>query len=382
MAHEPARAHPDDDLVVAGRDGLHCPRGGFVIDPWRPVPVAVITHAHGDHARRGAGRYIAAAPGVPILRQRLGHDIDVVGLEYGESIELGAGGARGSRGAVRVSLHPAGHCLGSAQVRIEDGDRVAVVAGDYKRAPDPTCAAFEVIPCELFVTEATFALPVYRWDPTTQVIEAIRAWWMENRAAGRTSVLFCYALGKAQRLLAEIARGWPVPEPVIVHGALAALNERYLEQGVELAPTRLLSEGASRRRGTVVGQGALVLAPPSAAGSPWMRRFGPARLVDTAFASGWMRLRGIRRRRGYDRGFVISDHADWPDLLRTITATGARRVLCTHGYTGVLARYLREQGLDAAAVQTDYGAEDEDPVDAITGTEASHDEDGRGPLQS
>ncbi len=336
------------DLIRSDERGLVCPRGEFHIDPWAPAPIAVITHAHSDHARPGSGRYIAAAPGADILRRRLGPDAHITPIDYGEPLDLGA---------VRISLHPAGHCLGSAQVRIEDGERVAVAAGDYKRAADPSCAPFEVIPCHQFVTEATFALPVYRWDSPTVVIDEIVRWWGSNREQGKVSVLLCYALGKAQRLLAELHRAGAVGEPIFVHGALAPLIDDYRAAGVELPTTFHVTATATRSKLNPY-RGKLVLAPPSAAGSPWMRRFGPAKNVDIGFVSGWMRIRGIRRRRGYDRGFVLSDHADWPDLLQTIHDTGAQRILCTHGYTSSLARHLSERGLDAFVAPTQYDPED------------------------
>jgi putative mRNA 3-end processing factor len=282
--------------------------------------------------------YLTAAPGVPILHKRLGEEARVEGIAYGE---------RRTIGGVTVSFHPAGHILGSAQIRLERGGEVWVVSGDYKRQSDPTCTAFEPVPCHTFITEATFGLPVYFWDETAVVAREVLAWWEENRAAGRPSVLFCYALGKAQRLLAELAHG--IDRPIYVHGAVEPLNEIYRRAGISLPPTLPVSEAG--RRGDFAGE--LILAPPSAAGSPWMRRFANA---STGFASGWMRVRGARRR-GFDRGFVLSDHADWGELLATIRETGAERVLATHGASDVLSRYLRESGLDAAPLATPYAGE-------------------------
>lgn len=326
------------DLVVQRREGLYCPPGDFHIDPWRPVPRAVITHGHGDHARPGMGEYHVAAPGLPILRWRLGEQ-RYVAHGYGQPFELGR---------ARVSFHPAGHVLGSAQVRIEADGQVWVVSGDYKRQPDPTCAPFEVVPCDVFVTEATFALPVYRWPDTGEVAREIVEWREHCAARGETAVLFCYALGKAQRVLAELL-AW-TDRPALLHGAVAAGVEVYREAGVPMLATRAVGETA---KGADLA-GELVLAPPSAAGSAWMRRF---RRVQTGFASGWMRIRGNRRRRNYDRGFVISDHADWPDLMRTVRETGARRVIATHGNTDAILRALNEQGIAAEAFQTAFGEE-------------------------
>ena len=326
-------------LVTVTAGGLYGPAGDFHLDPWRPAPLAVITHAHGDHLRAGSERYFVSRAGETLARRRLPPEARITALDYGEPVNFGG---------VQVSLHPAGHVLGSAQVRIEHGGETWVVSGDYKRDPDPTCAPFEVLPCDVFISEATFALPVYRWTPSAAVAAEIHAWWLANRERGLASVLFAYALGKAQRVLAELAA--LTDEPVYVHGAVGTLVEAYREAGVKMLPT--LAPEATRRADYA---GALVLAPPSASGSPWMRRFGEAA---TGFCSGWMRVRGDRRRRGYDRGFVLSDHADWPSLLRTFRETGARRILLTHGHTETMCRYLREQGVDAAALATDYGAED------------------------
>jgi putative mRNA 3-end processing factor len=338
--------------------GLACPAGGFWIDPAGAVETAVVTHAHADHARPGSGVYYCAAEGCDLLARRMPEGTRIVPLAYGEVVRLGA---------ARVSLHPAGHVRGSAQVRVEVGDEVWVASGDYKRQSDPTCSAFEVVACDVFITEATFALPIYRWAPTETVVAEVAACWRENAAAGRASILCTYALGKAQRLLAELARlpAGSLPEArggdgprVVLHGAVGTLTEVYRTAGVEMLPTTTVGEEVGRGRKREYA-GALVVAPPSALGTAWSRRFGAD--ASTAFASGWMLVRGVRRRRGFDRGFVLSDHADWPDLLRTIRETGARRVLATHGSGETLARYLREQGMDASAlgVARDGVSEDE-----------------------
>ena len=329
----------NDDLVVLRPEGLYCPAGDFHIDPWRPVPRAVITHGHGDHARNGMGHYHCTTQTLPILRWRLG-DVDCTAHAYGERFALGD---------TEVSLHSAGHVLGSAQVRIAHAGRVWVASGDYKRQPDPSCDPFEVVPCDTFITEATFGLPVYRWPDTSQVAADIVAWRRECEARGEAAVLLCYALGKAQRILAELL---PLDtQPALLHGAIATGVAVYREAGIPMLATEPVSEQA---RGAEFA-GKLILAPPSAAGSAWMRRFKRAQL---GFASGWMRVRGNRRRRNYDRGFVVSDHADWPDLLRTIAETGARRVIATHGNTDALIRFLRERGVAAEAFATGYGDEE------------------------
>jgi len=336
-----------DDLIVLRPEGLYCPPGDFFIDPWRPVGRAVITHAHSDHARTGASHYLATAISEGVLRARLGADIALQGLAYGEAV---------THNGVRISLHPAGHVLGSAQVRVEHGGRVWVASGDYKLDPDLTCAAFEPQRCDCFITESTFGLPVYRWPAPAEVFADIDAWWRANAAAGRASIVFAYAFGKAQRVLAGVDASIG---PIVVHGAVEVLNRAYRAAGVALPPTRLVTDVADKRELAR----ALVVAPPSAAGSSWLRRFGVA---SDAFASGWMTLRGARRRRALDRGFVLSDHADWPGLMRAIGATGAQRVIVTHGYEVVMQRWLRENGLDAGAFATEYGDEAvEDAADAL-----------------
>lgn len=331
-------------LVESRPEGLYCPAGDFYIDPWQPVREAVVTHAHADHARAGSQRYHCSSPGLPLLRWRLGEQ-RFVGHDYGASFQLGG---------ARLSLHPAGHMLGSAQVRIEAEGRCWVVSGDYKRDPDPTCAPFEALSCDGLLTEATFALPVYRWSPMPEVVDDILDWWRVCRERGETAVLFCYALGKAQRLLAELAirlprSDWP-EHPVYLHGAMATPTSIYRDAGVTMLPTTLVAE---HERGAC--SGGLVLAPPSAAGSPWMRRFARH---STGFASGWMKLRGNRRRRGFDRGFVVSDHADWPALLRTVEESGAHQVLATHGNAHSFVRFLRERGVDATELHSQFGGDD------------------------
>jgi putative mRNA 3-end processing factor len=300
------------------------------------VARAVISHGHADHARSGSAVYIAARSSVPLLRQRLGSNQDIRGYDYGQVLRLHA---------ARVSFHPAGHVLGSAQVRIEVDGEVWVVSGDYKREADPTCEPFEVVPCDTFITEATFALPIYRWRPSAEIAADIAAWWNNNRQQGKPSVLFAYALGKAQRVLATLTEY--TDRPVFVHGAVAAITELYRRAGIAMLPTHSVGDARTTRQVFYAGQ--LIIVPPGSYGSPWMRRFGSYR---TGCCSGWMAVRGNRRRSGYERGFVLSDHADWSDLLHTVAETGARRVLVTHGHAEPLIRYLSEQGLEATALET------------------------------
>jgi putative mRNA 3-end processing factor len=303
------------------------------------VERAVITHAHSDHARAGHGHYLAAADGETILRARLG-EISLDTLRYGERITING---------VIVSLHPAGHLLGSAQIRLEHGGEVWVVSGDYKLEPDATCAPFEPLQCDTFITESTFGLPIYRWRPQLEIFAEMNEWWRRNAEAGRTSLLFCYSLGKAQRILAGVDAGIG---PIVCHGAVGSMNRAYRDAGVVLPDTRAVTDMTTKAE----LNRSLVLAPPSAAGSPWIKRFGD---YSDAFASGWMLLRGARRRRAVDRGFVLSDHADWPGLMQAIRATQARRVIVTHGQVPVMVRWLQQNGIDAGAFNTEYGTEED-----------------------
>lgn len=312
-------------LLDLREPGLYCPAGDFYIDPVVPVDRALVTHAHSDHVCPGSRAYLSTRAGRPLVAARLGSDASIQAVDYGEPLTIGA---------VRVSFHPAGHILGSAQVRLEQGGEVWVVSGDYKLAPDPTCPPFEPIRCHTFVTESTFGLPIFRWSAEAEIIAAIHAWWRGNQEAGKPSLLFAHALGKAQRLLASLDAAIG---PIHAHESIERLNAIYRAQGISLPPT---TPTADWRR-------ALILAPPSAQGSPWSRRFGAA---STALASGWMRIRGTRRRRSLDRGFVLSDHADWPALLRAIDETRAETVWVTHGYRAPLVRWLHEHGREAVAV--------------------------------
>ncbi len=323
--------------------GLVCEAGGFYIDPWQPVERALITHAHGDHARPGCGAYLCAAPSLPLLRRRFGSEAVIESVPYGEPLTLGG---------VRVSFHPAGHVLGSAQIRIEGPAGAWVVSGDYKRATDPTCTPFEPLRCDTFVTETTFGLPIYRWDPAPSAVREILEWWTRNGTEGRTSVLFCYTIGKAQRILSELAR--LTDRRVFVHGMMLGMIAAYRDAGIAMLPVESVIDEPARSRGRRSFAGELVLAPLPARGTPWMRRLGE---LSDAFASGLMRVRGVRRQRAFDRGFVLSDHADWPALLGTVEETGARRVLATHGHADTFARFLRGRGLETGVIRTAWEGE-------------------------
>lgn len=326
------------DLITVTSQGLYCPPGDFYIDPWRPVTRAVITHGHSDHARYGSQRYLCQRDCARILRKRLG-DVAIEIVDYGARIDVNG---------VTVSLHPAGHVLGSAQVRVEYRGEVWVASGDYKVEPDGVSAPFEPVRCHAFITESTFGLPIYRWRSQREIMGDINDWWRENARAGRASVIYAYGLGKAQRLIGNVDASIG---PIVCHGAIEPINAIYRAQGVALPATKAVSDFSDKAGLSA----ALVIAPPSAAGSSWLKRFGEH---SDAFASGWMQIRGNRRRRGVDQGFALSDHADWPGLLEAIHATGAERIYATHGAVSALTRYLRETGLDARALHTEYGEEE------------------------
>lgn len=314
-------------LLEIRDSGFYCPAGDFYIDPWQPVDRALLTHAHSDHACPGSRAYLTAARGLALARERLGPDTAIEAIPYAEPRTIGD---------VRVSFHPAGHILGSAQIRLERGGEVWVVSGDYKLAPDPTCEPFEPLPCHVFITESTFGLPIFRWDDEARIIAEIEAWRQSNREAGVTSVLYAYPLGKAQRVLARLN---PDLGPIFADPSVERYSRIYRAEGIALP---LPAAGRPDR-------GALLVTPPGA------RR--PHGAASAAMVSGWMRIRGPRRRRSLDRGFVLSDHADWPELLRAIDATGAETVWVTHGYRAPLARWLGEHGKQAIAVEGWAGGE-------------------------
>lgn len=340
-------------LIEANENGLYCEQGDFYIDPWRAVPRAVITHAHADHARWGSKRYLTSQEGRHVLQTRMGATANVDTVGYGENV---------THHGVSVSLHPAGHILGSSQVRVEYRGEVWVISGDYKVVPDSTCRPFESVRCHTFVTECTFGLPVYRWRPQSEIVGEINSWWRNCKAQGQVAVVFAYALGKAQRIIAGLD---PSIGPIYCHGAVERVNADYRASGICLPPTHYAGRGSEKRDWS----GAIVVAPPSAIATPWLRKFGS---VSTAFASGWMRIRGARRRRSVDRGFVLSDHADWAGLTQATLETGAERVFATHGRTTAMVRWLREKGIDAAPLRTEFvGESDDADVDSIDQDEDS-----------
>ncbi|WP_045388655.1 ligase-associated DNA damage response exonuclease [Falsirhodobacter sp. alg1] len=335
----------NDPVLTFTDKGIFCPAGGFYIDPWRPVDMALITHGHSDHARGGHNRYLATEAAMPVMRHRLGA-IRGETLRFGDVRRIGG---------ANVSFHPAGHLPGSAQIRVEVGGEVWVVSGDYKTEPDGLCEPFEPVRCHAFISECTFGLPVFNWTPQPEVMAQVNEWWAANAAAGRTSILGAYSLGKSQRILANVN---PDIGPILTHGAVEATNRVLRGQGLSLPDTVWAGPDITAK----THPGALVIAPPSALNTPWAGRFTGA---SQAFASGWMAMRGVRRRRGLSQGFVLSDHADWAGLNWAIRATGAERVFVTHGYTQVFRRWLADQGYDAGIVETEYEGDEGETEDDI-----------------
>ncbi|MBS1524158.1 MAG: ligase-associated DNA damage response exonuclease [Bacteroidetes bacterium] len=329
---------PKKPLIEFTDKGIYCDAGDFYIDPWKPVDYAVITHAHSDHAYPGHLHYLAHHLSREVLLYRLG-PIDLQTVEYGEKIH---------RNGVEITLFPAGHVIGSAQVRVECKGEVWVVSGDYKVQHDGVCAAFEPVKCHHFISECTFGMPVYQWKPQGQVFSEINNWWRYNLENGLATVLVGYALGKSQRILQNLDLSLG---KVYTHGVIENTNQALRNNGVGLNPTERITPETPREE---IRKG-IVLAPPSSVGTTWMRRFGP---YSFGYCSGWMAIRGAKRRRAADRGFVLSDHADWDGLISAIDATGCEKVYLTHGYTATFARYLAEIGYDAHEVHTLYGDEE------------------------
>jgi putative mRNA 3-end processing factor len=321
--------------------GIYCNPAKVYLDPWKPVKKAIISHGHADHSRWGHQQYITHHRNVPIISHRLG-DINVTGVNWGEPFVINN---------VKFSLHPAGHIIGSSQIRVEHKDEVWVFTGDYKTEDDGISTPYEPIKCDTFITECTFGLPAFKWTPQAEVLQNINQWWAANKAEGKTSVLFGYSLGKAQRLLkyldTDIGK-------IYTHGAIENMT-RVLRPLVNFPDTHLITKDTKKTE--LLGN--IVLAPPSAHGSSWIRKMVP---YVTASASGWMAFRGARRRRAIDRGFVLSDHCDWQGLLASIEATGAEKIICTHGYTEIFSRYLRDQGYDARTEETQYGEEENETI--------------------
>jgi len=315
--------------------GIYCSAADVYIDPVKPVKKALLTHGHSDHARPGSSQYLCTHASRPIIQYRLGADAKIGSLEFGEQLNI--------RG-VKFSFHPAGHIPGSAQVRVENMGEVWVVSGDYKTMPDGLSEPFEAVPCHTFITESTFGLPVFRWESQQKTMDEINVWWQKNALEGKVSLLAVYALGKAQRVLQNLDPGIG---SIFTHGAIENVNEIFRQQGLALPPTIRYDDEKHRKQ----LPGSMVLATPSAINSNWSRFMRPA---STAMVSGWMAMRGTRRRRAVDRGFALSDHADWTGLNDAIRATGAENILVNHGYTAIFAKWLRHQGFNALDAHSNY----------------------------
>lgn len=324
-------------LLEFTSEGIYCPQADVYLDPWKPVNRAVISHGHADHARPGHRHYLCTHGAATVIRYRLGLDNNLETAAYGERVTLNG---------VHFSFHPAGHVPGSAQIRVEYAGEVWVFSGDYKLERDGLSEPFEPVRCHTFITESTFGLPIYNWSPQREIFQDINAWWRANQAEGKVSVIAGYALGKSQRILANID---PSIGRVFAHGAILSVT-RLVTATVPLPELTYVSPEMKR----AAFEGALVICPPSALGTPWLRRFEPYSL---GIASGWMGLRGARRRRGADRGFILSDHADWQGLNHAVRETGASRIFVTHGYAGIFARWLASAGWDAHEVRTQYEGE-------------------------
>jgi putative mRNA 3-end processing factor len=331
---------PSDSLLKFTPSSIYCPLADVHIDPWKPADFAIITHAHSDHAKFGCKHYLAHKDSESILRLRLGENISLQTVEYGERFSI--------RG-VQFSLHPAGHVIGSAQIRVEHKGEVWVASGDYKVQDDHFSKAFEAVKCHTFITESTFGLPIYKWRPQQQIVDDIKEWWKQNQLLGKASVLMGYAFGKMQRLIKNLQ---PFDRPVFAHGAIYAVNERLRSAGFDLPHIPLVTNNIDKK----MYRGALIFATSSSLNTPWLKKFEP---YSTGYCSGWMAVRGAKNRRSVDRGFVLSDHADWNELNAVVAETNAQKVYVTHGYTDTYARWLNEQGIEAAEVSTKYGEEEE-----------------------
>jgi putative mRNA 3-end processing factor len=336
-------------LIKFTNKGIYCEQGDFYIDPWQPVNLAVTTHGHADHVKWGNKAYLCHELTKPILNQRLGADLVIETLPYNKEISING---------VKLSLFPAGHVIGSSQIRLEYKGEVCVVSGDYKVEYDGISTAFEPVKCHTFVSESTFGLPIYKWQPQDVIFGQIRDWVSDNQDKGKTSVLVAYSLGKAQRLIKNLA----AYSDIYVHNSIANLNEGFIKAGVDLPETIRIT--ADTKKDSM--QQGLVIVPPALADGKWMKTLQSAA---TGVCSGWMQVRAGRRWRSADAGFALSDHADWPGLLTAIEATSAEKVFVTHGFTATFSKYLNEIGIESEEVKTQYGNEEEEEQTPIA-TEA------------
>lgn len=326
-------------LIEFTDKGFYCRQGDFYIDPWKPVDNAVITHAHSDHARWGSKSYLCHHHCKPLLQLRLG-DNHYQSVEWNEPVY---------HNGVKISLHPAGHVIGSSQVRVEYNGEIWVASGDYKTTDDGISGAFEPVKCHVFITECTFGLPIYHWKPQDEMYSDIGQWILNNQEQQRSSILLGYSLGKAQRIIEAAAA---VSDKLFAHGAIHNVQQVLLANGHRLAAVERITAETPKE----ALRNSVIIAPPGADGTPWMKRFQP---YHTALCSGWMQVRGHYRRNNVDAGFALSDHADWKGLLAAVKATGAEKVYSTHGFQSAFSRYLQESGLEAAEVKTAFGTEEE-----------------------
>jgi putative mRNA 3-end processing factor len=342
-------------LIEFTNKGLYCPAGDFYIDPWKPVDKAIITHAHSDHARWGSRYYLCHTASLPLLKLRLG-DVAIDTLDWNKSIMVNS---------VRLSLHPAGHIIGSSQIRLEYKNEIWIVSGDYKTEDDGISGIFEPVKCNVFITESTFGLPIYNWKSQSEIFQNIQEWIKINNALGKTSVLIAYSLGKAQRIM-NCIRNMGIK--IFMHGAIWNVHQALLQAGYDLPEAERVTPETSKEN----FKGNIVVAPPSADGTPWMKRFTP---YSVGVCSGWMQVRGNVRRRNADAGFALSDHADWKALLEAVKATSAEKVFVTHGFQAAFSRYLNEIGIEAAEVKTEYGGEEEEQEKPSTTNEQEQADD-------
>ncbi len=329
------------NLISFTDKGLFCEKGNFYIDPWKPVEKAIITHGHSDHAYSGHKHYLCHTDTKPILQLRLGSN-SYATYDWNESFFING---------VKVSLHPAGHIIGSSQIRLEYNNDVWVVSGDYKTEDDGISGKYEPIKCNTFITESTFGLPLYKWKPQEEIYNNIITWINKNKENGKASILLAYSLGKAQRVLQAIKE---TAQTIYAHGAVFNMQQTLINAGWNLTPIVRVTPETPKE----LLKGAVVIAPPSADGTAWMKKFQP---YSVGVCSGWMQVRGNARRRNVDAGFALSDHADWDGLLQSVKATGAERLFVTHGFQSAFSRYCNEENIAIAAeVKTQYGNEDEE----------------------
>ena len=327
-------------LISFTDKGLYCRQGDFYIDPWQPVHRAITTHAHSDHARYGSRLYLAHTDSYCLLKTRLGNDTQIQSLSYNQPVNINS---------VNISFHPAGHIIGSAQVRIEYKGEVWVVSGDYKIEDDTVTVPYEPVKCNTFITESTFGLPIYQWKPQASIIDDIHHWVLKNQSLGRYSVLSAYSLGKSQRLIQTLTA---YGHKFYAHGAVYYMNEAIRE----FMPFPKIEYLRPETPKEEVKQG-IIIVPSSDTNNPWLKRWQPYAF---GICSGWMQVRGAQRRRNADAGFALSDHADWPGLLSAIKATEAENVYVPHGFSAALARYLKEEyGLNTGVVKTAFGEDEE-----------------------